>query len=66
MLTETLLKIPFSVIGRYSKVSTPHCWRDNVRELICYRRLPVCIFSVKIEALGPLKGVTERIFEINR
>jgi hypothetical protein len=27
----------------------------NVRELTCHRRLPVCIFSVKVAALESLK-----------
>jgi hypothetical protein len=29
-----------------------------------HRRLPVCIFSVKVAALGFLKRVTHRIFKI--
>ncbi len=39
MLTETLLRIPFSVIGRCSLVPVTY-WL-----LICHRRLPVCFFS---------------------
>jgi hypothetical protein len=31
-----------------------------------HRRLPVSIFSVKIAALGSLKGVTGRIFKISK
>jgi hypothetical protein len=31
------------------------------RILQCHRDLPVCIFCVKIGALGSLKRVTERI-----
>jgi hypothetical protein len=42
MLTETLLRIPFAVIGR------PLIGRENVQELTCHRRLPVSIFNFKI------------------
>jgi hypothetical protein len=73
MHTETLHKIPFSVIGRSSLVPTSHwlqgkCARINLSQaascmvLQSYRRLPLCIFSVKMAALGPLKLVTGRIF----
>ncbi len=31
-----------------------------------YRPLPVCIYSVKVAALGSLKRVTEIIFKISR
>jgi hypothetical protein len=46
--------------------SVDNSCRENAQELICHRRLPVCTFSVKIDALGPLKRVTERIFKINK
>jgi hypothetical protein len=63
MLSETLLRIPFSVIGR------PLIGRENVHELTSHRqllgmilknhrRLPVSISSVKIAALGSFKRVT--------
>jgi hypothetical protein len=63
MLTETLLRIPFSVIGRCSLVPTSHwlqrkCARINLSPeafgiiLKNHRRIPVSIFSVKIAALG--------------
>jgi hypothetical protein len=35
MLTETLLIIPFSLIGQCSPVSTPHWLLGNVHELTC-------------------------------
>ncbi len=77
MLAETLLTIPFSVIGRCSLVPTSHwmqgkCARINL-SLVAFsivlqnhRRLPVSIFSVKITALGSLKRVTGRIFKISK
>ncbi len=66
MLTETLLGIPFSVIGRCSLVPASHwlqgkCARINMSQaasgmiLQNHRRLPVSILSVKIAALGSLK-----------
>jgi len=66
MLPVTLLRIPFSVIGRCSQVPTSNwlqgkCARINLshaasgRILQNYRQLPA---SVKIAALGPLKRVT--------
>jgi hypothetical protein len=75
MLTEILLRIPFSLIGRYSLVSASHwlpgiCARINLSQaasgmiLQNHRRLPVFILSVKIAALGPLKRDTGRVFKI--
>ncbi len=63
MLTETLLKIPFSEIGRCSLVPTSHwlqgkCARINLSQAVSnmilqnHRRLPESIFNVKIAALG--------------
>jgi hypothetical protein len=63
MLTETLLRIPISVIC--SPVPTSHwlqrkCARSNLSQaasgkiLQDHKRLPVSIFSVKIAALGGL------------
>jgi hypothetical protein len=76
MLTETLLRIPFSVIGRSSLVQTSHwlqrkCARKNLSQLasgmifLNHRRLPVSIFVVKMAALWSLKRVTGRIFKIS-
>jgi hypothetical protein len=76
MLTETLLKIPFSVIRRCSQVPTTHwlqgkCTRTNLSQaaygmmLRNHRQLPECIFNVKIAALESLKKVTGRIFKIS-
>jgi hypothetical protein len=77
MLTETLCRIPFYVIGRFSLVPTSHwlqgkCARINlslvasgmVLLLHNQRRLPASIFNVKIVALGSLKWVTGRSFKI--
>ena len=72
MLTETLLRIPFSVIGRCSLVPASHwlqgkCARINLSQaafgmiLKNNRRFPATIFSVKIATLGPLKRVSRRI-----
>jgi hypothetical protein len=74
MVTETLLRIPFSVIGRRSLAPTSHwlqgkCARINLSPaafgiiLQNHRRLSVSIFSVKIAALGSLKRVTGRILK---
>jgi hypothetical protein len=74
MLTETILRIFFSVIGRCSLVPTCHwlqgkCGRISLSPaafgiiLQNHRRLPVKIFSVKIAALGALKRVAGRIFK---
>jgi hypothetical protein len=77
MLTETPLRIPFSVIGPCSVVPTCHwlhgkCARINLGQEISgvilqnHRRLPLSIFSVKIVALRSLKRVTGRIFKIRK
>ncbi len=77
MLTETLLRIPFSVIGRCSLVLTSQrlqgkCARINLSPaasgiiLQNHRRLSVSIFSVKIAAFGSLKRITWRIFIISK
>jgi hypothetical protein len=66
MLTETLLRILFSVIGRCSLVPPSHwlqgkCARINLSQadsdmiLQNHRRLPVSIFSVIIAALRSMK-----------
>jgi hypothetical protein len=71
MLTDALLKIPFSVIGQSSLLSTSHwlqgyCVRIKLSmaasgmNLQNQSRLPGCIFSVKITALASLKRVTGR------
>jgi hypothetical protein len=76
MLTETLLGISFSVVGRCSLVPTSirlplKCVRINLSPaafgiiLQNHRRLPVSIYSVKIAALGSLKRVTGRIVKIS-
>jgi hypothetical protein len=74
MLTETLLRIPFSVIGQCSLVLTSHwlqgkCARIYLSQaasgmiLQNHWRLPVSIFSVKITAVWSLKWVTVRNFK---
>jgi hypothetical protein len=73
MLTETLLRILFSVIGRYSLLTTSHwlqgkCTRINAASGIIlqnHRRLPLSISNVKIAAFGSLKWITGRIFKIS-
>jgi hypothetical protein len=67
MLTETPLRIPFSVIGFCSLVPTCHwlhgkCTRINLSQEVSgvilqnhWRRLHLSILSVKIVALGSLK-----------
>jgi hypothetical protein len=71
MLAEALLKISFPVIGQSSLLPTSHwlqgyCVRIYLSKaasgvnLQNQSRLPVCIFSVIISALGPLKRVTGR------
>jgi hypothetical protein len=73
--TETLLRIPLSVIGRCSLVPTCHwlqgkCARINLSQaasgmiLQNHRRLYVSIFSVKIAVAGCLKEFIGRIFKI--
>jgi hypothetical protein len=77
MLTETLLRIPLSVIGRCSLVPTCHwpqgkCARINLSHaasgmiLQNHRRLYVSIFSVKIAVAGCLKEFIGRIFKISK
>jgi hypothetical protein len=77
MLTETLFRGPFSVIGRWSLVPTSHwlqgkCASINLIQaasgsiLQDHRWLPVCIFRDKIAALGSLKRVAGRIFKITK
>ncbi len=77
MLTETLLRIPFSVIDRCSLVpisadlSWRKCARINLSQLQAasgmilqnHRVLPVNIFSVRNAAVGFLKRVLGRIFK---
>ncbi len=75
MLTETFLRILFSVIGRCSLVPTFHWLQGKFARLNLsqaasgmilpnHRRLPVSIFSVKIAAIGSSQRVTGRIFKI--
>ncbi len=70
MLTETLLRIPFSVIGRCSLVPTlpwlqVKCARTNLLQtasgmiLQSHKQVPVSIFSVKIAAFESLKWYLE-------
>jgi hypothetical protein len=77
MLTETLLIIPFSVIGRCSLVRSSHWLQENVQEfnisqavfgiiLQNPRRLPVSIFSVKIATLESLKRVNGSVFNLSK
>ncbi len=47
MLTETLLRISFSVIGRCSLVRPLSGCRENVQELTCNRWLPIWFYSIK-------------------
>jgi hypothetical protein len=78
MLTETLLRIPFTVISRCSLVPTFRpligCG-ENAQELTCHsqaasglilknqRRLHIGIFCAKIAAVGSLKRVSGWIFK---
>jgi hypothetical protein len=77
MLTETLLKIPFSVIGRCTLVPTSYwlqgkCARSNLSQaalgiiLQNHKQLPVYNFSVKIAALGSSERDIGRIFNIGK
>jgi hypothetical protein len=70
-ISETLLRIPFSVIGRYSSMSASHwlqdkCARINLSQatsgkiLLNHRRLSV---SVKIAVIG---SVQRGIFKISK
>jgi len=76
-LTEIVLRIPFSVIGRCSLFPAVHwlqgkCARINLSQaasskvLQNHRQFPVSIFSVKIAALGSLKPVTGSIFKFSK
>ncbi len=72
--TETLLKTPFSAIGRCSPVTTSHWLRKNAPEFTClgcfrydiqdHRRLLVSMFQGQIAAIGSLNRITESIFRI--
>jgi hypothetical protein len=76
MLAETLIRIPFAVIGRYSLVPTSD-WLEGKYARIRLpqvassvilqnpRRLPVSIFSVKIATLGYLKRDAGRILKLS-
>jgi hypothetical protein len=75
ILTEALLRIHLSVIGRYSLVPTSHwlqgkCARITVTKaasgmiLQNHRLLPISIFSLKIVASGSFKRVTGRILKL--
>jgi hypothetical protein len=76
-LTETFLRIPFSVVVQCFLVPTSHWLHGKCTRIIFsqaasgmilqnYRRLPVIIFSVKIAEFGLLKRVTGRIFKISK
>jgi hypothetical protein len=77
MLTETVLRIPFSVIGRCSLGPTSHWLQGKCARIILFpaafgiilqnhRGLPVSIFSFKITALGLWSGILEGFFKISR
>ncbi len=77
MITETLLKIHFSVNGQFSVVLNSHwlqgkCARINLSQaalgiiLQNHKQLPVCIFSLKIATLGSSERDTGRIFNISK
>jgi hypothetical protein len=61
MLTETLLRIPLSVIGRCFLAPTSHWLQGKCKRINFQRRLTVSIFNVKIAALRSLKRVARRI-----
>ena len=72
MLTETLLMISSSVIGRFSPVSVSHWmgWKTRKIDFLQaafgtifhdHRRVSEWIYNVKMAAVGSLKRVTERI-----
>jgi hypothetical protein len=74
MPSETRLKIPLSVIGQCSALPISH-WmhgRINLSQaasgviLQNHRGLSLSIFNVKIDAVGSLKRVTERIFKTSK
>jgi hypothetical protein len=75
MLTKTILRVPFSVIGPCFLVQNSYwlqgkCAKIKLsqaasgRILHNHSKLPVRNFSVKIASLGSLKRVTGRIFKI--
>jgi hypothetical protein len=66
MLTKTLLRILFSVIGRCFIAPTSHWLQGKCIRINFQRRLTVSIFNVKIVALRTLKRVTGRIFKIRK
>ncbi len=72
MLTETLIRIPFIVIGRSSSAFTPHWLKCKWAKIYLSQAairiilqdqgwLPVCIFRFRI--VGSLRSVTERILK---
>jgi hypothetical protein len=46
VLPETLLRIPFSVIGRCSLVPTSHWLQGNAQELTYHWRLPIWFYRI--------------------
>ncbi len=46
MLTETLLKIPLSVIGRFSLVPAFHSLKGKCAKITYHRRLPVWFYRI--------------------
>jgi hypothetical protein len=74
MLTETLFRIPFSMMFSSADLSLAagKCAKINLSQVASglilqnHMHLPVSIFSVKIAAVGSLKGVTGRIFKISK
>jgi hypothetical protein len=69
MVSETLLKIPASVIGNFFPLSVPHrmLWKcAKILSVVLifqdHRRLPVIISMVKTDSVGSLKRVSERVF----
>jgi hypothetical protein len=65
MMTETLLKIPFSVIGLCFQRRPRIGFGENVQELTCHTG-GFQHFSVKIATIGFLKWVTGMIFKISK
>ncbi len=66
MFIETLLRIPFSVIvcvspslaaGKMRQIQLSKEVTVLFYRITVHRRLPICIFRVKIAALASLKGV---------
>jgi hypothetical protein len=69
MLTETLLRIIFYVIGRCPLVSTSHWLQGKGARINLSKAASGMILqkhSVKIADLGSLKRVTGRIFKISK